>query len=156
MTLADKIVVLRDGVIEQVGTPREVYEHPANTFVAGFIGSPRMNLIGATGHGNGKVLAAEAEIAVPSIAAANSGNVTVGLRPEHLVLSAQAPGTLKATVDFFEYLGGTRYLYCQLPDGQSLVAEQRDGEDLAAGQTVHFTWKPKDLRLFDTRGLKLV
>ncbi|MDB5531157.1 MAG: ugpC 9 [Devosia sp.] len=156
MTLADKIVVLRDGVIEQVGTPREVYEHPANTFVAGFIGSPRMNLLDAAGQGAGKVLAAGAEIDVPTIAAAGSGKVTVGLRPEHLVLTASAPGTLKATVDFFEYLGGTRYLYCQLPDGQSLVAEQRDGDDLAAGETVHFTWKPKDLRLFNPQGLKLV
>jgi lactose/L-arabinose transport system ATP-binding protein len=72
------------------------------------------------------------------------------------VLSPPAPGTLAATVDFFEYLGGTRYLYCQLPDGQSLVAEQRDGDDLAAGETVHFTWKPKDLRLFNEHGLKLV
>ena len=156
MTLADKIVVLRDGVIEQVGTPREVYEHPANTFVAGFIGSPRMNLISATGRGAGKVLVAGAELDVPAVAAVASGNVTVGLRPEHLMLSAPGPGTLKANVDFFEYLGGTRYLYCQLPDGQNLVAEQREGEDLAAGDTVHFTWKPKDLRLFDTRGLKLV
>jgi len=155
MTLADKIVVLRDGVIEQVGTPREVYEHPANTFVAGFIGSPRMNLLAAIGQGPGKVLVAGAEIDVPAIAEA-AGNVTVGLRPEHLVLSSAAPGALTATVDFFEYLGGTRYLYCQLPDGQSLVAEQREGDDLTVGETVHFTWKAKDLRLFDTNGLKLV
>ncbi|HTN64437.1 MAG TPA: sn-glycerol-3-phosphate ABC transporter ATP-binding protein UgpC, partial [Devosia sp.] len=131
MTLADKIVVLRDGVIEQVGTPRDVYENPANTFVAGFIGSPRMNLIEAEWHGATTISAGGAEIAVPEGISPSGSGVTVGLRPEHLVLSSPTSGGLAATVDFCEYLGGTRYLYCQLPDGQNLVAEQRDGDDLA-------------------------
>jgi multiple sugar transport system ATP-binding protein len=153
MTLADKIVVLRDGVIEQVGSPREVYEHPANIFVAGFIGSPRMNLIAATWQDDGQVAAGGAIIPVP-IAPVGAA-VTVGLRPEHLVLAEPATGALQATVEFSEYLGGTRYLYCKLSDGQSLVVEQRGGDDLAAGASVHLTWKPADLRLFDTQGLAL-
>ena len=155
MTLADKIVVLRDGVVEQVGTPREVYEHPANTFVAGFIGSPRMNLLTASVQGTGKVVVAGAEIEVPATDTANGGKVTVGLRPEHLVVSPEAPGTLRATVDFCEYLGATRYVYCQLADGQNLVAEQREGEDLAVNKLIHFAWKPSELRLFDPQGIKL-
>jgi lactose/L-arabinose transport system ATP-binding protein len=155
MTLADKIVVLRDGVIEQVGTPREVYEHPANTFVAGFIGSPRMNLLSADWRQSGTVTIAGMDIAVPAQVPNRTGAVTVGLRPEHLMLSQPEAGTLKATVDFSEYLGGTRYLYCQLSDGQSLVVEQREGDDLSAGDAVHFSWKPRDLRLFDAQGLSL-
>ncbi|HWU17146.1 MAG TPA: sn-glycerol-3-phosphate ABC transporter ATP-binding protein UgpC [Devosia sp.] len=153
MTLADKIVVLRDGVIEQVGSPREVYEDPANTFVAGFIGSPRMNLISAS-IAAGKITAAGAEIAT-TIPATKDSAVTLGLRPEHLVLTEVGPDRLSARVDFSEYLGGTRYLYCQLADGQALVAESRDGPDFEAGAAVHFTWKPEHLRLFDSAGLRV-
>ncbi|HTM79056.1 MAG TPA: TOBE domain-containing protein, partial [Devosia sp.] len=115
---------------------------------------PRMNLIDAAWHGPNTISAGGAEIAGPE-GIVGSDTVTVGLRPEHLVLSSPTSGGLAATVDFCEYLGGTRYLYCQLPDGQNLVAEQRDGDDLAAGATANFTWKPKDLRLFDAQGARL-
>ncbi|GLQ08100.1 sugar ABC transporter ATP-binding protein [Devosia yakushimensis] len=155
MTLADKIVVLRDGVIEQVGSPRDVYEDPANTFVAGFIGSPRMNLITAAVDGAGKILAGGTEVATTIKSPTGDGAITLGLRPEHLVLAEAGPDRLSARVDFSEYLGGTRYLYCQLADGQALVAESREGPDIEAGAAVHFTWKPEHLRLFDAAGLRL-
>jgi lactose/L-arabinose transport system ATP-binding protein len=154
MTLADKIVVLRDGSIEQIGTPRDVYERPANIFVAGFIGSPRMNLLDAVWQGSGHIAIGEARIEVPTVRA-SQGAVTVGLRPEHLSLADEGLGTLRAKVDFSEYLGGTRYLYCQLADGQALIAEQRGGPDVAAGTAVSFSWKPEDVQLFDAGGSRL-
>ncbi|WP_323014309.1 ABC transporter ATP-binding protein [Devosia sp.] len=152
MTLADRIVVLRDGRIEQVGTPREVYENPVNTFVAGFIGSPRMNLLKSAAGQGGIVVGG---VKISTAAAVPTGELIAGLRPEHLSITERVEGSLPATVDFSEYLGGTRYLYCQLEDGQSLIAEQRGGPDLQAGQKVYFHWNPASLRLFGMDGARL-
>jgi len=154
MTLADKIVVLRDGRIEQVGTPRNVYEDPSNTFVAGFIGSPRMNLL--NGKANGDVI----ELADSTLSPGHPGllsnaDIIVGLRPEHLMVGAAGEGTLKATIDFSEYLGGIRYLYCQLDDGQTLIVEQREGDEYHSGDEVHLSWKPEKLRLFTPDGSRI-
>jgi lactose/L-arabinose transport system ATP-binding protein len=156
MTLADKIVVLRDGRIEQEGSPRQLYEDPANIFVAGFIGSPRMNLIDATWVGNGKIRVGGSEIASPI-----SGNglnqaqkLTFGIRPEHLRL-ASGEGTINATVDFAEYLGGTQYLYCQLDDGQPLTVEYRDNAEIAAGSRLSFAGDMGQQRLFDAEGKRI-
>src|SRR5215218_2755907 len=87
MTLADRIVVLRAGRIEQVGTPLEVYNHPANLFVAGFIGSPRMNLLPARVAGSGQVTVGNdtRSIPLPSTGQTASGaGITLGARPEHI------------------------------------------------------------------------
>ncbi|RUM24974.1 sn-glycerol-3-phosphate ABC transporter ATP-binding protein UgpC [Rhizobium vallis] len=157
MTLADKIVVLRDGRVEQAGTPREIYEDPANTFVAGFIGSPRMNLLNAGWGEKGLVELAGARIASglsPADRPAGAA-VTLGLRPEHLKVASDQPGSLTATVDFSEYLGGTQYLYCQLADGQSLTVEHRSPISIAAGEEVSLLFDPSDCRLFDEGGKRL-
>ena len=152
MTLADMIVVLRDGRIEQVGNPRRVYEDPDNAFVAGFIGSPRMNLFDAVWAGEGRVtIAGRTE----SVAIAGDGltagdRITFGLRPEHLVVG-DADG-LPARVDVLEYLGGTRYLSCQLGDGQPLIAEYRDGPDIRAGDTIHLGCPANRRYVFDKDG----
>jgi len=117
MTMADKIVVLRDGVVEQVGTPLELYHHPQNLFVAGFIGSPRMNLL------QGKLLegaadfalieldnGSKARIPVNAASGVTGSSVTLGVRPEDL---GQADGdvALPMQVDVAERLGGSTYLY---------------------------------------------
>ncbi len=154
MTLADKIVVLREGRIEQVGTPREVYENPANAFVAGFIGSPKMNLIDAVWAPDGKVMVAGARLE-PTIAARESGPVTLGLRPEHLILGSPGRDSLSATAEFSEYLGGTRFLYARLSDGQLIVAEHRDGRDIAPGDQVHLRCPPERMRLFSGTGTRV-
>ncbi len=99
MTLADRIVVLNEGLIEQVGTPIELYNHPANLFVAGFIGSPKMNLMTGT----------EAE---------NRGATTIGIRPEHIAVSRDQPATGDAwtsTIGHAEHLGSDTYLYVNVP-----------------------------------------
>ena len=157
MTLADKIVVLRDGVIEQVGTPRQVYEDPDNTFVAGFIGSPRMNLLGAEWLGDGKVKSAGTIFTLPVGGAglAPGAPLQLGIRPEHLVVGAAGDEAIEARVDFTEYLGGTRFIYCQTGSGQSLVVEQRDGPDVVGGETIHLTSAADRRRLFDGNGRRL-
>ncbi|MDB5554046.1 MAG: transporter-like protein [Rhizobium sp.] len=149
MTLADKIVVLRDGKVEQVGTPRQVYEDPANVFVAGFIGSPRMNLLEAEWAGDGRVRIAGAtvEAAIDVSGVQPGGKLLLGMRPEHMAVATAGRDTIAARVDFSEYLGGNRFLYCQLDDGQSLTVEQRDGPDIVPGEVLHLT-TPLDRRRF--------
>ncbi|EYD78176.1 putative sugar uptake ABC transporter ATP-binding protein [Rubellimicrobium mesophilum DSM 19309] len=154
MTLADKIVVLRDGRIEQVGSPREVYEDPANAFVAGFIGSPKMNFLNAVAMPDSTVTVAGARLA-PATRARAVGPVTLGLRPEHLVLGPSGDDDLPASAEFTEYLGGTRFLYARLADGQSIVAEHRDGPDVVPGQMVHLRCPKERMRLFAGTGERL-
>ena len=156
MTLADVIVVLRDGRIEQIGTPREVYENPANIFVAGFIGSPRMNLLTAHWAGDGCVQlgATKIQASVKTAKLVPGDTITLGIRPEHLVVSA-SEGLVKARVDFFEYLGGTQFLYCQTEQGQPIVAEQRSHMPVNSGDTVYLSWETAQLRLFDNSGMRV-
>jgi lactose/L-arabinose transport system ATP-binding protein len=157
MTLADKIVVLKDGRIEQVGTPREVYENPSNEFVAGFIGSPRMNLIEGTCRAGGVFDAGGTLIKAPTLLSglAEGMPAKLGMRPEHLIAGPQSEGSIKAAVDFVEYLGTTRYLYCSLNNGVSLVAELREGDDVEAGETVWLDCERSRMRLFSTAGNRI-
>jgi lactose/L-arabinose transport system ATP-binding protein len=157
MTLADKIVVLRDGRIEQVGTPRSVYEDPDNVFVAGFIGSPRMNFLDATLQEGRSVGVGGTSIHLP-LALGGSGSrakVQVGVRPEHLVIVPEGPGAIRARLDFFEYLGNTRYLYCVTPEGDDLVVEQQGGNESSPGDTIWLGCDPRHLLVFDEGGRRL-
>jgi multiple sugar transport system ATP-binding protein len=118
MTLADRIVVLQAGRVEQVGTPMELYEKPANTFVAGFIGSPKMNLI--TG----------------APAAAHKAH-TLGVRPEHFEVS-RTSGAISGTVEYTEVLGSDSFLYVATPHG--LITVREEGRtDFAPGDTIHMS-----------------
>ena len=155
MTLADRIVVMRDGRIEQVGTPREVYEDPDNLFVAGFIGSPRMNFLDGEVDGSGSLRVAGTTIHAAMPELARNGAVHVGLRPEHLTLGPEGPGAIRAQVEFAEYLGGTRFLYCTTGDGHSLTVEQRGGPDVRPDDTVWLHHDPSNLRLFDADGRRI-
>jgi len=157
MTLADVIVVLRDGRVEQTGSPREVYENPANTFVAGFIGSPRMNLLNAEWVGDGSIRIGANRITSSMGAQKLSpgDKLTLGVRPEHLSVSTNSEGTLHAKVDFYEYLGGTQFLYCQLEDGQSVIAEYRSPVAINAGDIVYLSSEINQRRYFDAAGQRL-
>ena len=157
MTLADIIVVLRDGRVEQTGSPREIYENPANTFVAGFIGSPRMNLLNAEWNGDGSVQIGKTRIATQTggQGMAPGDRLTLGIRPEHMNAVADGEGMLRAKVDFYEYLGGTQFLYCQLEDGQPVTAEHRSSIPVQVGEFLHFRWQSADLRFFDAAGQRL-
>jgi lactose/L-arabinose transport system ATP-binding protein len=157
MTLADNIVVLRDGRIEQTGTPREVYENPTNIFVAGFIGSPRMNLLNAEWLGNGSIRVGGRDVTAPIVGEGlrPGDRLTFGIRPEHFIVAGGASEALRAKVDFSEYLGGTQYLYCQLEDGQSIIAEYRSGPPIEAGAIVELACDPDYRRFFDVSGNRL-
>ncbi|SPH18736.1 Maltose/maltodextrin import ATP-binding protein MalK [Defluviimonas aquaemixtae] len=148
MTLADKIVVLRAGRIEQVGSPMELYSDPDNRFVAGFIGSPSMNILEGTvdegrvripSLGNGTI---ETSVALP----ANGQKVLVGLRPRHLTVTA---GPSDLTLDIRERLGGVSYDYINTPQGERLVAESRDDEMITEGTPVQVSFDPASALLFD-------
>ncbi|AGB74472.1 MULTISPECIES: ABC transporter ATP-binding protein [Rhizobium] len=157
MTLADRIVVLRDGRIEQVGSPREVYEDPANSFVAGFIGSPRMNMIEAawSGDGTAKVGNGSIKVDLSQTKPSSGEKILLGMRPEHFVVASNAADAVRVTVDVTEYLGGTRYLYCQTEDGQAIIAEYRDGPEIERGDTLHLYCPSERRRYFDKQGDRL-
>ncbi|MCP4386026.1 MAG: sn-glycerol-3-phosphate ABC transporter ATP-binding protein UgpC [Hyphomicrobiales bacterium] len=142
MTMADRIVVLRGGKIEQVGTPIELYSAPDNLFVAGFIGSPKMNQLSATTR---SVKDGIAEIAIDGddggvltipvgAESITPGDpVTLGVRPEHFIAAEDAAATIRAQVEFVEHLGGTSLLHAPGHPAGSLVVETRDGPPPAPG-----------------------
>jgi ABC-type sugar transport system ATPase subunit len=126
MTLADRIVVFNEGVVEQVGSPLELYNNPANRFVAGFLGSPKMNFIA------GKIDASSSIAAVPGgalplpsgLPAKAGDDILVGIRPEHIEIVDQSSASLKASVDYAEQLGGHTFLYCDLAAEASIESQK--------------------------------
>jgi lactose/L-arabinose transport system ATP-binding protein len=149
MTLADKIVVLRKGVIEQVGAPMNLYHDPDNKFVAGFIGSPAMNfLAGKAGNGGVDVPGLKATLSVPLAPAYKGHPITVGLRPEHLVIDPRGD-TL--AVDMTENLGGVSYAYLVADTGEKIVVEQRGEAGVKPGARVGLKVDPARAYLFDAK-----
>ncbi len=134
MTLADKIVVLQGGIVEQVGAPLELYHHPRNLFVAGFIGSPKMNFLSVTvlavnDSGTTVQLPGDASVTVPVKPGSLSvgDRATLGIRPEHLKLDANNP-TLTGEVLVVEQLGGETFLFVRVTGGDTLIV-QTDGDN---------------------------
>ena len=152
MTLADKIVVLRAGRVEQVGAPLDLYRDPDNRFVAGFIGSPSMNFLSgkvvASGSGGGvEVPALQAVVPVTVRLPAAGTPVLVGLRPEHLSV---APGDGLA-LDMTEALGGVSYAYLTAPTGERLIVEERGDTRSAPGGRADVSFDPGRAYLFDAK-----
>ena len=138
MTMADRIVVLRGGRIEQIGTPLSLYEDPDNAFVAGFIGSPRMNFLSASVQAGGLLAVGGIEIDSPVQTPLEPGQkLQLGLRPEHL---DQGEGVgLEASVEFVEALGSTSYVHATLATGETVVAERRSSQPKTGDRiTLHF------------------
>jgi multiple sugar transport system ATP-binding protein len=151
MTMADKIVVMRDGIVEQTGTPLELYDHPANVFVAAFIGSPAMNLVRGTWSG-GAVRVGEVRIPVARpMRAAEGQEVLLGMRPEHLVPSDA--GALAARVEVIEPTGADTMLMCTL-GGQEITVVVRDRTPLTPGAPVRLAPELDKLHVFDAAGGK--
>jgi len=136
MTMADKIVVLQAGVIEQVGSPLELYRHPRNLFVAGFIGSPRMNFIEGAG-------------------AAEHGAHTIGIRPEHVDVST-TEGAWQGTVGVAEHLGSDTFIHIHGVPGCDPMTVRASG-DVAVnhGDTVFLTPNTSQIHKFSTDGLRI-
>ncbi len=153
MTLADKIVVLRAGRIEQVGSPEDLYTNPATLFVAGFIGSPRMNFLKGT-YADGIVTLTNGVAWGPKLATDAKTDILVGVRPEHFV-SSPAAVTLPLTVDLVEYLGGTRYVYATYAGDQQLTIEERGTDDMQAGSPRDFPLDISKALYFSPQGERL-
>jgi len=149
MTLADKIVVLRAGRIEQVGKPMDLYQDPDNRFVAGFIGSPSMNFLDGVVEAGGVRVPALDDVVIPTSVSlpAQGSPVTVGLRPQNLtVREADSP----IRVDIRELLGGVAYDYLVTPTGERLVVETRGDESVPGGTSVVVEFDPATAMLFDS------
>lgn len=148
MTLADKIVVLRLGRIEQVGAPLELYRDPDNRFVAGFIGSPSMNfLAGKVENGAISVAALRGSVTPPISMPSDDTEVSVGLRPEHLEIDSAGDSH---TVDLCEALGGVSYAYLVSDTGEKITVEERGDIRSNEGDRVGLKIDPARIMVFDT------
>ena len=148
MTLADKIVVLRAGVIEQVGAPLKLYRDPDNKFVAGFIGSPAMNFMnGTAGAGAVDVPALGGSVSTGVTLPSAGSDVEIGLRPEHILID---PAGDTHTVDLTEALGGVSYAYLtSIKTGERMIVEERGDERSSEGDTVGVTFEQHRIFVFD-------
>jgi multiple sugar transport system ATP-binding protein len=159
MTLADKIVVLSAGHIEQIGAPLELYRHPANIFVAGFIGSPKINLMAGevvTADANAMTLRVTPELtlraAVSGASIKPGDKVTIGIRPEHLTLGG-GDNSFDTRIDFIERLGGVSYAYVSGPvASEALTIRLPDDSAAAIGDVVRVAPSPSDCHVFNVDG----
>ena len=166
LTMGDRIAVLKDGVLQQVGTPREMYDKPANEFVAGFIGSPAMNLGRFTVSGDVATLGAAkiqlSKATLDAVAPEDGGKVTIGFRPESLeVVSAKDEHSIPVRLSFVEELGSDAYIYGELVGAEGSEEKLGSGEDSSQiivrvpprtapepGETVYVRIKPGEEHIF--------
>ena len=138
MTLAERIVLLNEGRIEQVGAPLELYNSPANLFVARFLGSPGINVL-------------------PVLDGAPAGAKSSAVRPEKLQLSAAAfPGSRPAVIDLVEHLGDMELVHLSTSEGHRLIAKAADSLAYGIGQSVHVGWEAGSALHFDSSGARIV
>ena len=159
MTLGDRLMVLNGGVVEQIGEPFEVYSRPASLFVAEFIGAPAMNILDGVIDGEGRQVAFAAT-ALPleqPLPAAAGRPVRVGLRPEHLALTAgAAPGDLEIGVEWIELLGADTVAHGRLADDQAVTVRLAGDHPVRVGDRLRLALAPINLHLFDQgNGLRI-
>ena len=172
MTLGDRIVIMKDGFIQQIGTPQEVFDHPANIFVAGFIGMPQMNFFNAKLVRNGSKysvsvggsciveLSAEKQKALAA-KNVNPQSITLGVRPSHMVLAKQSGNTLTAAVEVSEMMGSEVHFHANA-EGKDVVvivptmnAEGEHIDSYHAGDKLNLTFSGNVCHLFDSEGKNL-
>jgi multiple sugar transport system ATP-binding protein len=162
MTMADKIVVLHAGIIEQVGSPLELYHRPNNMFVAGFIGSPKMNFLKAKATQSGKTISVTlsdgSKISLPAQNAKLEGtqDVTLGIRPEHIQIVEKGKCDTKGTVRLAEYLGSETMFYLSMADGADISAKADGLSKAKPGQTLNLNLPPEACHLFDSAGKTVI
>jgi multiple sugar transport system ATP-binding protein len=158
MTMADQIVVLREGVVEQVGSPVELYARPANRFVAGFLGAPQMNFVGAKVGREAGMLALEladgASVALPrrEVTLPDGASVAIGIRPEHAEIGI---GPLRAKVEATEILGSETIIHARLASGERFTLAQRGISGAKPGEDVQLALPPAFVHLFDDQGIAI-
>lgn len=158
MTLADRIIVINDSRIQQVGSPMEIYARPANTFVARFVGSPPMTLapvVLVEGRGSAATVVlgdgSKVKTAVPRARLPSDGLV-LGLRPEHVRVSPKNAATTSGDVELVERLGERTIVYARLSDGQAITAEDVGNSRAAVGDNVGLTIDGDSVHLFGADG----
>ena len=158
MTMGHRIAVLNGGRLQQLGTPLQLYQWPANLFVAQFIGSPPMNLLPAQVIGAGQLQLDSKKFSVPgplgdAMASRTGEPLTAGLRPEHLRLAPATNRNLSAEISHCEALGNEQLVTCKLLDGDHLVQVRVGPEErMTPGSTIHLDIDPSGWRLFDSEG----
>jgi multiple sugar transport system ATP-binding protein len=160
MTLSDRVVVLDKGKVSQFGTPLELFYQPANLFVAGFIGSPRMNFFDVTASsagssgislsGDGLTRAVVFDADPPVIR--TSGKFTLGIRPDKIEIVSAGEGEIAGTVRLVERLGTESHVHISLEDGRAMTAVVRGTHPVANGEMVHLRLPPQHCYLFDAEG----
>jgi sn-glycerol 3-phosphate transport system ATP-binding protein len=146
MTLADRLIVMNAGNVDQIGRPLDLYECPATAFVAGFIGSPAMNLVAGTPDTD-RVIIGEVSLPLTAASGAPDTPVLVGLRPEHLDLASDGPLALR--VELLERLGADTILHGRLSNGVALTARTVANFAPRLGDTARFVIRPAQIHLFD-------
>ena len=136
LTLGDRIAVMKDGQIQQLGTPQQVYNEPANTFVASFIGNPPMNLV------------------PPSIFQLETDASLVGIRPEHLIISDQKPGSITGTISARQNTGADSFLTGEFKECEITVRASADSV-LNVGDTIELIPNPENLHFFNQTGVRI-
>ena len=163
MTLGDRIVIMKDGVIQQIGTPQEVFDHPANLFVAGFIGMPQMNFYDAEltqENGSYAVTLDGAKVVLSGEKQANlkknnvkPGPITLGVRPEHLLLSGSEDNAIRGTVDVSEMMGSAVHLHVSACGRDTIMivptTEIESSAAFAIGSPITITFSGSTAHLFD-------
>lgn len=145
MTMADRVVVLRDGAIEQVGSPLDLYDRPANKFVAQFIGMPQMNMIAATALDG---LKHDLPVRLPQ-------GGFLGIRPEHVEITSPDTADIVGKVDFVESLGSETLVYATTPSGVQIVSKQNSRCNLRSDDPVGLVLTAHALHVFDANGLSV-
>ena len=166
MTLGDRIVIMKDGFIQQVGTPTEVFEHPVNLFVAGFIGAPQMNtfrteLVRENGKYYVTPLGSRIEVDGETgenlaAKAVDSRSVVLGVRPEHITLSQPGPHAIPCTIIVTEMMGSELHIHAETEDGAQLVVRvptlglrRQERAELVNGAKIHVSFPGEVMHLFD-------
>ena len=156
MTLADDIVVLDEGIVSQKGSPMELYSNPSNLFVGGFIGSPKMNFIdskilSSTNNSTEIDIFGTSKITIPKTSSnsSNGDSVTLGIRPEHLLVNQDGDSSWESKVFVVEKLGSGTFLYLE-KDGEPLVVETEGDSNIKVGDTVKVGFTASRCQLFDS------
>ena len=162
MTLGDRIVIMRNGDVQQIGTPQEVFDHPANLFVAGFIGTPQMNLFDgelvvengtyAVRVGDALITLSEDKQKNLAEAGAKAQKVIVGARPEHITLAEKEGSMIEGVVDVSEMMGSSVHLHINVGGKDCIIIAPRldlDTGNLAVGSKIRFTLAPNAVHVFD-------
>jgi multiple sugar transport system ATP-binding protein len=152
MTMATRIVVLRGGNIEQVGTPFELYNFPRNRFVATFIGSPKMNIIEASHDGVTATLPDFGAMPLPAVA---PGPIAVGIRPEQFSIGRDGDATARGTIALLEYLGSEIFVYVRLPSGQTVLVQASGKAQHTIGESIDIAFSAQNTHYFDGAGQRL-